>query len=64
MLGADCFKNKTTDRSVFNKGLFDSLIYAASQVKCSSKNKTFIKNKTEYKKNMSNALNKNASKNQ
>ena len=50
MLGADCFKNKTTDRSVFNKGLFDSLIYAASQVKCSSKNKTFIKNKTTYKK--------------
>ncbi len=38
ILGPDCFKNKSSSRSVFNKGLFDSLIYAASKVNNSKKN--------------------------
>lgn len=39
ILGLDCFKNKSNGRSVFNKGLFDSLIYASSQLDNKEKKK-------------------------
>lgn len=38
MFGVDCFKTKSSNRSVFNKGLFDSLIYAASSLTPNDKN--------------------------
>lgn len=39
LFGSDCFKNKTNGRAVFNKSLFDSLIYASSKLTTSQKNK-------------------------
>ncbi|AJZ91636.1 hypothetical protein VW41_22725 [Klebsiella michiganensis] len=39
VLGIDCFKNKTNGRSVFNKGLFDCLIYASSKLNDREKRK-------------------------
>ena len=49
-LGSDCFKNKSPGRSVFNKGLFDSLIYAASKMESKNKIKISSKKKDEFNK--------------
>lgn len=56
ILGPDCFKNKTTGRSVFNKGLFDSLIYAASKVEDSEKNKISTSKKKKFMEKYKNCL--------
>lgn len=42
VFGGDCFKNKSNNRSVFNKSLFDSLIYASSQLTTKEKDNALI----------------------
>lgn len=49
ILGTECFKNRSNGRAVFNKGLFDSLIYAASKLTLKQKN-DFLKKSSVVKK--------------
>ncbi|HDX8755581.1 TPA: DUF262 domain-containing protein [Klebsiella michiganensis] len=50
ILGPDCFKNKSNGRAVFNKGLFDSLIYASSKLTNQQKKDCFKSQKKIYTK--------------